>query len=100
VLAQCWGSVTVAASLISTLAVERSLSVGDGLAAEIEANRLFLAASIACSLMELVGRLAYLRNRMTKLREEEPVLNDNVEAISVHLSGPYPPTYPRDGYVP
>jgi hypothetical protein len=27
-------------------------------------------------------------------------LNDNVEAISVHLTGPYPPTYPRDGYVP
>jgi hypothetical protein len=25
-------------------------------------------------------------------------LNDNVEGISVHLSGPYPPTYPRDGY--
>jgi hypothetical protein len=27
-------------------------------------------------------------------------LNDNVQGISVHLSGPYPPTYPRDGYVP
>jgi hypothetical protein len=27
-------------------------------------------------------------------------LNDYVEGISVHLSGPYPPTFPRDGYVP
>ena len=42
-LAQWWGSVTAAASLISILVVERDQSVGDGLAAEIEANRLFLA---------------------------------------------------------
>lgn len=26
-------------------------------------------------------------------------LNDYVEGVSVHLSGPYPPTFPRDGYV-
>jgi hypothetical protein len=26
-------------------------------------------------------------------------LNDYVEGISVHLTGPYPPTFPRDGYV-
>jgi hypothetical protein len=26
-------------------------------------------------------------------------LNDHVEGISVHLTGPYPPTFPRDGYV-
>src|SRR5215204_947891 len=25
-------------------------------------------------------------------------LNDYVQGISVHLSGPYPPTFPRDGY--
>jgi hypothetical protein len=25
-------------------------------------------------------------------------LNDYVEGISVHLKGPYPPTYPRNGY--
>jgi hypothetical protein len=27
-------------------------------------------------------------------------LSDYVEGITVHLSGPYPPTFPRDGYVP
>jgi hypothetical protein len=27
-------------------------------------------------------------------------LNDYVQGISVHLTGPYPPAYPRDGYVP
>jgi hypothetical protein len=27
-------------------------------------------------------------------------LNDFVEGIAVHVSGPYPPTYPRDSYVP
>lgn len=26
-------------------------------------------------------------------------LNDYVQGISVHLTGPYPPTFPRDGYV-
>ena len=26
-------------------------------------------------------------------------LNAYVEGVSVHLSGPYPPTFPRDGYV-
>jgi hypothetical protein len=26
-------------------------------------------------------------------------LNDHVEGISVHLTGPYTPTFPRDGYV-
>lgn len=25
-------------------------------------------------------------------------LNDYVQGVSVHLSGPYPPTFPRDGY--
>lgn len=26
-------------------------------------------------------------------------LNDYVQGISVHLTGPYPPNFPRDGYV-
>jgi hypothetical protein len=26
-------------------------------------------------------------------------LNDHVEGIGVHLTGPYTPTFPRDGYV-
>ena len=26
-------------------------------------------------------------------------LNDYVQGMSVHISGPYPPTFPRDGYV-
>jgi hypothetical protein len=58
--------------LICLLVAERALSLGEGLAAEIEADRLFPAASVARSLMELVGRLVHLRAQLTVPRSADP----------------------------
>jgi hypothetical protein len=58
--------------LIGTLAAERALGLAEGLAWEIEANRLFAAASIARSLMELVGLMVHVHSRLKSLRLATP----------------------------
>src|SRR4051794_28141449 len=53
--------------LLAVLMAERGFSLAEGLAAEIEADRLFPSATIARSLMELVGLAVIVRNRMARL---------------------------------
>ncbi len=58
--------------LMVVLAAERGMSLGEGLAAELEGGRLFPAASIARSMMELAGLLVVVRGRLSEIWETDP----------------------------